>query len=67
MYIFLLLWKWHFVKSYGMLYFRYNLQSIYMEAVEISSIWKLISAVLNAVFDKVKNSGLILICSSSGN
>lgn len=37
-----------------MLYFRYNLQSIYMEAVEISSIWKLISAVLNAVFDKVK-------------
>lgn len=56
MYIFLLLWKWHFAKSYGMLYFRYNLQSIYMEAVEISSIWKLISAVLNAVFDKVKNS-----------
>lgn len=27
-----------------------------MEAVEISSIWKFISAVLNAVFDKVKNN-----------
>lgn len=39
-----------------------------MESVEISSIWKFMSAVLNAVFDKVKKTiEFILICSSSGN
>lgn len=44
------------VENYGILYFRYNLHSIHMKAVEIHSIWKFISAVLSAAFVKVRNS-----------